>query len=107
MTSVGNAPIWSAAILLDGKMERIEAELFTDGGNAAVVRLPGRRFPGVVIQGDSLSVIRGDIAELRDACGRSEVGEAKELAELLLGDFDNLLTRYTAALSSHGNPRPF
>lgn len=27
-------------------MERVEAELFTDGGNDAVVRLPGRRFPG-------------------------------------------------------------
>ncbi|MFB6933376.1 DUF6959 family protein [Streptomyces chartreusis] len=26
-------------------MERVEAELFTDRGNDAVVRLPGRRFP--------------------------------------------------------------
>ncbi|WP_420709074.1 DUF6959 family protein [Streptomyces sp. NRRL B-1140] len=31
-------------------MERIEAELFTDGGNDAVVRIPGRRFPGVLVQ---------------------------------------------------------
>ncbi|MFJ2517286.1 DUF6959 family protein [Streptomyces griseoviridis] len=30
-------------------MERIEAELFTDGGNDVVVRMPGRRFPGVVM----------------------------------------------------------
>ncbi|WP_373294465.1 DUF6959 family protein [Streptomyces albiflavescens] len=36
-------------------MERVEAELFTDGGNDAVVRLPGRNFPGVLIQGDTLS----------------------------------------------------
>ncbi|WP_443045532.1 DUF6959 family protein [Streptomyces sp. NBC_00259] len=34
-------------------MERVEAELFTDGGNSAVVRLPPRRFSGVLIQGDS------------------------------------------------------
>ncbi|MFD8047097.1 DUF6959 family protein [Streptomyces chartreusis] len=27
--------------------ERIEAELFTDGGKDAVVRMPGRQFPGV------------------------------------------------------------
>ncbi|WP_406114609.1 DUF6959 family protein [Streptomyces sp. NBC_01014] len=27
-------------------MEHVEAELFTDGGNNAVVRLPPRRFPG-------------------------------------------------------------
>ncbi|MFB7312587.1 DUF6959 family protein [Streptomyces sp. NPDC056192] len=25
----------------DGPMERVEAELLTDGGNSAVVRLPG------------------------------------------------------------------
>ncbi|MFK0256629.1 DUF6959 family protein [Streptomyces sp. NPDC090445] len=32
-------------------MEIIEAELFTDPGNDAVVRLPPRHFPGVLIQG--------------------------------------------------------
>lgn len=35
-------------------MKRIEADILTDGGNDAVVRMPGRRFPGVLIQGDSL-----------------------------------------------------
>ncbi|MFC5672217.1 DUF6959 family protein [Streptomyces incanus] len=34
---------------MDGPMERIEAELFIDGGNDAVVRTPGRRFPGVAM----------------------------------------------------------
>ncbi|WP_443048847.1 DUF6959 family protein [Streptomyces sp. NBC_00328] len=33
----------------------IEAELFTDGGNDAVVRMSGRRFPGVLVQGDSFT----------------------------------------------------
>ncbi|MFD0508611.1 DUF6959 family protein [Streptomyces chiangmaiensis] len=27
-------------------MERVEAELFTHGGSDAVVRLPGKPFPG-------------------------------------------------------------
>ena len=49
-------------------MEHVEVELFTDGGNNAVVRMPGRRSPGVVVQGDSLSVIRGAVADIRDAC---------------------------------------
>nr|WP_251829139.1 hypothetical protein [Streptomyces sp. ATCC 21386] len=49
-------------------MERVEAELFTDPGNDAVVRLPPRRFPGVLIQGDSLSIIRADVAEIVAAC---------------------------------------
>lgn len=57
-------------------MERIDAELFTDGGNDAVVRLPGRRLPGVLIQGDSLHILRGDVAEVVEACERGDLAEA-------------------------------
>ncbi|MFD5424448.1 DUF6959 family protein [Streptomyces sp. NPDC127084] len=65
-------------------MERLEAELFTDGGNNAVVRLPPRRFPGVLIQGDSLSIIRGEVAEVVAACDRDDIAGARETAGLLL-----------------------
>ncbi len=51
-------------------MDHVEAELYTDGGNDAVVRLPGRRFPGVLLQGDSLHILRSDLAEVAEACER-------------------------------------
>jgi hypothetical protein len=38
-------------------MDRVEVELVTDGGNNAVVRMPARSFPGVLIQGDTLSTL--------------------------------------------------
>ncbi|MFE0458530.1 DUF6959 family protein [Kitasatospora sp. NPDC058965] len=88
-------------------MEHIAAELFTDPGNNAVVRLPPRRFPGVLIQGDSLSVIRAEVAEILEACDRGDVGEAHEVAALLLADLDGLLARYAAALEDHGIARPY
>lgn len=88
-------------------MERVAAELFTDGGNDAVVRLPGRRFPGVLIQGDTLSTIRSDIAELADLCATGDLTEARETAALLLDELDARLQRYTEALAAHGIPRPF
>ncbi|MFF5188188.1 DUF6959 family protein [Streptomyces sp. NPDC000345] len=88
-------------------MERVEAELFTDGGNNAVVRLPPRRFPGVLIQGDSLSIIRSDVAEVVEACARGDLAEARETAGLLLADLDELLARYNAALDAHKVPRPY
>ncbi|MEU4715885.1 hypothetical protein AB0F73_19800, partial [Micromonospora purpureochromogenes] len=47
-------------------MERIEVDLH-ERGNAAVLRLPPRRFPGVLIQGDSLSVLREDVELVRAA----------------------------------------
>ncbi|MFI2764356.1 DUF6959 family protein [Streptomyces echinatus] len=92
---------------LDDRMERIEAELFTDPGNDAVVRLPARRFPGVLIQGDSLSIIRADVAGIVEACDQGNVGEAREAAAILLSDLDDLLTRYNTALETHGIARPY
>lgn len=92
------------ALTLDDRMERIEAELFTDPGNDAVVRLPPRRFPGVLIQGDSLSVIRDDVAGIVRACDQGDVAEE---AAFLLSSLDELLARYTAALKSHDIPIPF
>lgn len=88
-------------------MGRIEAELFTDGGNDAVVRMTGRRFPEVVVQGDSLHILRADVAEVAEACERGDLDEARDSASLLLADLDALLARYEAALDEHEIPRPY
>ncbi|CAL9309306.1 MULTISPECIES: DUF6959 family protein [Streptomyces] len=88
-------------------MERIEAELFTEGGNDAVVRLPGRRFPGVLVQGDSLHILRSDVDEVMRACERGDLAEARDSAAFLLTNLDALLARYEVALSEHEIPRPY
>ncbi|RSN99577.1 hypothetical protein DMH26_18000 [Streptomyces sp. WAC 05379] len=88
-------------------MKRVEAELLTDGGNEAVVRLPGRRFPGLLIQGDSLHILRDDMAEVVRACEHGDLTVAGESASLLLSNLDALLARYSAALEDHEIPRPF
>ncbi|MDG5801855.1 hypothetical protein P9869_04090 [Streptomyces ossamyceticus] len=88
-------------------MERVEAELFTDGGNDAVVRLPGRKFPGVLMQGDSLHILRSDLAEVVEACELGDLAEARDSASLLLVSLDALLTRYENALQQHEIPRPY
>ncbi|MGW3727150.1 DUF6959 family protein [Streptomyces sp. NPDC000851] len=88
-------------------MERVEAELFTDGGNNAVVRLPGRKFPGLLMQGDSLSILRSDLADVVEACERGDLAEARDSAGLLLAGLDALLTRYADALQEHQIARPY
>ncbi len=92
---------------LDDPMDRIEAELFTDRGNDAVIRLPPRNFPGVLIQGDSLAIIRTDVAEILEACDHGDLGAARETAAILLSDLDDLLARYATALEAHGIPLPY
>ncbi|MFE2019831.1 DUF6959 family protein [Streptomyces sp. NPDC059499] len=59
----------------------VEPLPLTDGGNNAVVRLPPRRFPGVLIEGDSLSIIRGEVAEVIEACDQGELAGARETAD--------------------------
>ncbi|MFD0232027.1 DUF6959 family protein [Streptomyces decoyicus] len=88
-------------------MERVEAELFTEGGNDAVARLPGRRVPGVLIQGDSLHVLRSDLAEVVEACGRGDLADAQATTGLLLVGLDDLPAHYETALQQNEVPRPY
>ncbi|MFJ2595068.1 DUF6959 family protein [Streptomyces erythrochromogenes] len=46
-------------------MGLIEAELLTDSGSDTVVRLPPRRFPGVLIRATRC---RSSVAEIVEAC---------------------------------------
>ncbi|MEU1528349.1 DUF6959 family protein [Streptomyces fagopyri] len=88
-------------------MERVEAELFTDGGNDAVVRLPGRRFPGVLVQGDIPRILSADVAELVEPCVAGDLKEARQAASLLQEELGAKLRCYTDALDAHGERRPF
>jgi hypothetical protein len=55
------------------------AELLSRAINYAVVQLPGRRFPGVVFQGDSLHALVTQIEELQ------RLAQPHHDAELILG----------------------
>jgi hypothetical protein len=88
-------------------MKTIEVEALTEPHNYAVIRLPTRRFPGVVVQGDTLSTL---VATLRRAVnlieagatedGLEEVGEVLETLEAAQGG-------YEAALEAHAIPKPY
>jgi predicted RNase H-like HicB family nuclease len=86
-------------------MDRIELEVFSTATNHAVVRVPGRRFPGAVVQGDTLSALLRNaeqiLRELR--AGRSPVDETEELTEALR----QLLGHYERTLIQHDLPLPY
>ncbi|GLQ47510.1 hypothetical protein GCM10007862_25610 [Dyella lipolytica] len=67
-------------------METIEVEIFTDQGNGAVLRLPHRKFPGLLLQGDTLGnlVAMAESVEQLSASGSVALQEdASALAESL------------------------
>jgi hypothetical protein len=55
-------------------MTLVEVDLLTDQGNGAVLRLPDRSFPGVLVQGDTLSHYLSTVAEVIEVTAGQVVG---------------------------------
>lgn len=82
-------------------------EIYSDQANAAVMRHPDRRFPGVLVQGDSLYSL---CTQADDACavakgkpGSDAYRELNELRNALWG----YLNHYKSVLGEHQIPLPF
>lgn len=80
--------------------QKQELDVLSSAASAAVVRAPGRRFPGVVLQGDTLSNLAGLAAEAASEC---ESESAAELVELLNG----LLRHYERVMGENGLELPY
>jgi len=89
-------------------VERVEVELFSDGGNNAIVRMPGREFPGMVVQGDTLSTLWVDVTEAADSARVAGVpAEVQSGLDLLTARLGEMLQRYERALNEHGLRKPY
>ena len=81
-------------------MDPQSVEVLSDAVNRAVVRMPGRQFPGIVVQGDRLVSLIGaarDIAERAKALGDTELSR---LAGNLLADLMELRAAYSYACNT-------
>ena len=82
-------------------------EIYSDQTNAAVMRHPERRFPGVLVQGDSLYSL---CVQADDACAAAKgklvpdaYGELNDLRNALWG----YLNHYKSVLGEHQIQLPF
>jgi hypothetical protein len=71
-------------------MKVMEIEVFSEASNHAVVKAPGRKFPGIVIQGDSLASLAALAKDLSERLRQLNVQDdevlssAQELQEQIL-----------------------
>jgi hypothetical protein len=88
-------------------MRTESVEIYSDSTNAAVVRHPGRKFPGVLVQGDTLHslCVSADsaCAQARGVMGDEGFEELNELRNQLW----SLLIHYKAVLGEHDIRLPF
>ena len=86
------------------KMRIKPVEISSAKTNLAVLRHPGRKFPGVLIQGDSLFALCRMADEACTETGQSEPGFwLNRLRDALQSTLDD----YKNALNEHGIPMPF
>ena len=82
-------------------------EIYDDTSNFAILRHPGRNFPGSLIQGDSLSILVGEAQWLLKRVSKSKdrtlVAAAREHAERL----QSRLEHYEKVLAAHGIQLPY
>lgn len=82
-------------------------EIYSDASNQAIIRHPGRRFPGILVQGDTLKILHGQVAAALEE-GSGTLGEDARLELEQVRDFlGGCLDRYRAVLRDHGLDLPF
>jgi hypothetical protein len=84
-----------------------EVEVWSSAVNAAIVRMPGRRFPGVVIQGDSLSALLAHALSLVESLAGGRRQEAFNTAVYLANSLQGSIEHYERTLSERGLRLPY
>ncbi len=81
-------------------------EIYSDASNAAVMRHPGRQFPGVLVQGDSLYAIVMALTAAQSGAKCLDAEAATELAHAT-ERLNELLEHYKDVLNAHHIKLPF
>jgi hypothetical protein len=90
--------------MMDNQCHEPVAQLMTPPHNYAVVQLPNRKHPGVVFQGDSLSILCERLATAEEAAIGTAVHD--DIAEIREG-LDGILRSYIRVLSERNMQLPF
>lgn len=82
-------------------MSKCEIDILSSQTNATVIKLPSRRFPGLLIQGDSLRILYDLAEEARGLLARSNTSDVnfKEASDVLQ-ELESLLRGYLLAYES-------
>ena len=83
------------------------AELLSPATNHAVVQLPGRRFPGVVLQGDSLHILVKNLQRLREAAAKHGDAELDDGFACLCEQLTGVSSHFEAVCRSRGLALPY
>src|SRR5262245_41634599 len=88
-------------------MANLSAQILSDVPNSGVVQLPGRQFPGVVVQGDSLSSMFDDLSLALRQAKAQRYEEAYYSILSVASRMQELLGAYEATLKQAATRLPY
>ncbi len=88
-------------------MKNLEIQVLSETVNCPVVSMPGRRFPGVVIQGDSLKILFDLVDEIENLSCSNEVDELRETIGSLKRKLGGYIEEYEVVMKAHGKQLPY
>ena len=88
-------------------MEEPTATILQEASNCPVVQMSNRKYPGVVIQGDTLFSFAELARRARTSLATDRLDEAADLMEQLEDDLIDYLSFYESVLASQGIELPY
>ena len=88
-------------------MKTITVESLSDASNYAVIKLPERRFPALLIQGDSLKSLADLASELRRMVKDSPDDELRATADEIAESLNSRVEHYESVLAQEHMPLPY
>lgn len=88
-------------------MEQLTLDVFSTATNCGIVRMPGRRFPGTVVQGDTLSILwthAHNVLHHARQGGNPDLADAAEFLAEILNDF---VAHYEHVMAEHRLELPY
>ena len=88
-------------------MKKEEVEIYSDATNQAVMKHPGRSYPGVLVQGDTLYSICRDLDEVCREIKDGNISEAFGELNEIRNSMRERLNHYKVVLGEHDIELPF
>ncbi|WP_077002557.1 hypothetical protein [Variovorax sp. KK3] len=88
-------------------MKSIEIKLLSPPENFAVVQLPERQYPGVVIQGDTLAALVSQLGTMREHLHINDLERLADELDELEEKYVEAKEHYESACATHGISLPY
>ena len=88
-------------------MEYMELEVYSQSINRGVIKMPSQNFPGLLLQGETLSTLLGLARSIHEKSQKTSDTELINASDELRDGLQKLLSHYESTLGRHNIPLPY